>query len=1072
MALKDIPQAFNVDSEEDIRIAVVKYFQELGFELDEIRAETSFTIQLGHNELPIGGQKISQRDQVTGRSDLLLTRHERPLAIVETKASGHALNEKDALQALSYARLLLEMAPFAIVTNGRETRVYDTFASIPTTLEASIDSVWAKHGQHPPSIGEDIRLQAAKTLIGVNPRTLQLFCQKQVAQAMEDIKGGPHEAKVYIPDVYVPRQVVKKASNDWLATEMPCFAVVAESGIGKTNFMCATAEELVADSFVLFYSALRLAGSLQDAIRNDFVWEFHRERGLAYIVDRFAAIARESNRQFFIFVDGLDEFPGNQRQFKNELLDLISRLRGSPIRLCLSCKAFDWESFVLENGRSYNRLATSVYSPQSQEGDPSFQSMHSPHSRNVGIWLELYTDEELDATFLKYKDVYSLQGTLRETTRDECRFPLTLRLLAEVWSGRDSELPPIISQREVFDEYWTMQMRKVQQPLVAERWLTALARLTVESGERQIAQSTLLTQLLPGDAQDTPYQELVRYGLLRVTHDSRGYRMISFGLQRLQSYVYTLKAQAWPQQAPQEVAKVICALLDHPVGFETVEFYLRVIDRGETHLLTDVCLHDIGCFVRLMEAINLKSSVLASSSSDEHQRALHAHLEQYILAYSELSRSYFLEQCEKLEPFTRGEVGLWISGSWYQLRTRTPSYPQPVIGLSQEVAQALWNRTAPPEVYAELQPGGTIHLDLGMSTLVDQLPQKMAWKSVLSQIARLFVNRCLDETYAPGLLQERAWHLLQKQPFATEGVPVLGQYWQVLGLQKIEDIQTTSLEELVERTRIQIRQAKDQVVQLLHQRSAELRTGIEPAWARWYRLHIWTLHRLYYVLDILRSQHHHLALPLFTTLNLFEYVRTGDLTPTVKGLEKLLPSIFSAHTSLVSQNFSRLAERLAFSRCSGASMLVELTREPSPSGGRNDLLRIAYVLLPTAQLPTKYLVYTCNEEDSIARVPFVQRTLQGWRTETSGSQGAVFGRAALSHKIGDVQIYEPEAYFCFTQFPSQYPVLDQAYQLLGNEIQNLLEGDFKDWYEVRFGRIENDQLDWWIDAQLPKKLNL
>lgn len=182
MALKDMPQAFDVDSEEDIRIAVVKYFQELGFELDEIRAETRFTIQLGHSELHIGGQKISHRDQVTGRSDLLLTRHERPLAIVETKAPGHELNQKDALQALSYARLLFEMAPFAVVTNGRETHVYDTFASTPTTLETSIDSVWAKRGQHPPSIGEDIRLEAAKTLIGVNPRTLQLFCQKQVAR--------------------------------------------------------------------------------------------------------------------------------------------------------------------------------------------------------------------------------------------------------------------------------------------------------------------------------------------------------------------------------------------------------------------------------------------------------------------------------------------------------------------------------------------------------------------------------------------------------------------------------------------------------------------------------------------------------------------------------------------------------------------------------------------------------------------------------------------------------------------------------------------------------------------------
>ena len=243
MALKDMPQVFDIDSEEDIRLAVVKYFQELGFELDEMRTETEFTIQLGRNKLTAGEGKISQRDRSTGRSDLLLTRNRKPLAIVETKAQGHALNEKDAQQALSYARLLLEMAPFAIVTNGKETRVYDTFASTLTPLEAPTDSVWSKQGQQPLLTGDEFRFEAAQKLIGVNPRTLQLFCQKQIAQAMEDITGGPHDAKMYVPSVYVPRQVVKQGFNDWLQSDMPCFDVVAESGFGKTNYMCATAEE-------------------------------------------------------------------------------------------------------------------------------------------------------------------------------------------------------------------------------------------------------------------------------------------------------------------------------------------------------------------------------------------------------------------------------------------------------------------------------------------------------------------------------------------------------------------------------------------------------------------------------------------------------------------------------------------------------------------------------------------------------------------------------------------------------------------------------------------------------------
>src|SRR5260370_15304537 len=301
MALKDMQEVFDVDSEEDIRLAVVKYFLELGFELDEMRTETEFIIHLGRNELPAGGKKISQRDRVTGRSDLLLTRNRKPLAIVETKAPGHTLNEKDAQQALSYARLLLEMAPFAIVTNGKETRVYDTFASTLTPIEAPTDSLWSKQGQQPPLTGDDFHFEAARKLISVNPRTLQLFCQKQIAQAMEDIKGGPFDAKMYVPSVYVPRQVIKQGFNGWLQSDMPCFVVVAESGFGKTNFMCATAEELAADSFVLFYSSIRLVESLRKAICEDFEWEFHREHDLANIVDRFTPIARELNQAFYIF---------------------------------------------------------------------------------------------------------------------------------------------------------------------------------------------------------------------------------------------------------------------------------------------------------------------------------------------------------------------------------------------------------------------------------------------------------------------------------------------------------------------------------------------------------------------------------------------------------------------------------------------------------------------------------------------------------------------------------------------------------------------------------------------------
>jgi hypothetical protein len=99
-------------------------------------------------------------------------------------------------------------------------------------------------------------------------------------------------------------------------------------------------------------------------------------------------------------------------------------------------------------------------------------------------------------------------------------------------------------------------------------------------------------------------------------------------------------------------------------------------------------------------------------------------------------------------------------------------------------------------------------------------------------------------------------------------------------------------------------------------------------------------------------------------------------------------------------------------------------------------------------------------------VPFIENTVQGWMTETSGRSGAHFGKGPLSHHIGNRRIQEAEAYFCFTRFPSYFPILDQVYQLLGNELGYLLEGDLKNSYDAEIGKIENEQLDIWISKHI------
>src|SRR5262249_15111576 len=156
------------------------------------------------------------------------------------------------------------------------------------------------------------------------------------------LKGDKNSNKFYIPDVYIERSNITDSFQSWLKSkDFPCFAVVGDSGLGKTNFMCATAEMVSQRNFVLFYSAIRLLnGGLTETISNDFIWEFSRDQHISYIVKRFDDIANRHGRKLIIFLDGVDEVT-NKLSLKTELINLVDKLRGSHIRVCISCKAFD-----------------------------------------------------------------------------------------------------------------------------------------------------------------------------------------------------------------------------------------------------------------------------------------------------------------------------------------------------------------------------------------------------------------------------------------------------------------------------------------------------------------------------------------------------------------------------------------------------------------------------------------------------------------------------------------------------------------------------------------------------------
>jgi hypothetical protein len=169
----------NIISEEDLKNKVLlPYLNSIGYSLDDLSFEKEFSVRLG--------KTVHKLASVRGRLDILCKKGNDNLFVIEAKASNVDLNPDDVEQGISYARLLHPIAPFVVVTNGKNTKVVDTLtrAELSGTDIGNQSSFW-KNGCR-LSLEEELqqRYEALKHFIGYSTENLIAFSRSQVNDRM------------------------------------------------------------------------------------------------------------------------------------------------------------------------------------------------------------------------------------------------------------------------------------------------------------------------------------------------------------------------------------------------------------------------------------------------------------------------------------------------------------------------------------------------------------------------------------------------------------------------------------------------------------------------------------------------------------------------------------------------------------------------------------------------------------------------------------------------------------------------------------------------------------------------
>lgn len=1021
MSLKDIPASLSIDSEEDLRTLVLSYCFELGVDRDELSCEDSFSISLGHRSITIG------REMVNGRSDILISRNSRALAIIETKAPSHDLTNADAQQAISYARLLSAIAPFAIVTNGQETRVYDVLADGLTRVDNPQESRWNKNGQQVAGINDELRFEATKLLVALNPDALSKFCTDQVATNLMDLKSSVKQNKKYIPEVYIDRQSLNQSYRDWLQTDSPIFAVVAPSGYGKTNFMCATAEEATSTHFALFYAANRFTGGLLTGIRDDFIWEFHRDRETAQIFERLQAIAKQAGRHLLIFVDGIDENPSGIKAIKNELLALVGRMRQySNIKLVLSCKSFDWLQVVTDNAQSYNSLAE-IITPAVSRPDRRYVSADA---EKVGFHLGEFTNEELDEAIARYKSAYSVEGDFRGDLRTESHNPLMLRFVAEVYGGTGESLPTTISRLELFGLYLERKLQPIESRDFAEVILTTVATQILALGNRSLPKSIILSKLSWSEGYDRALQCLLRMGVLNIANIEH-LEYIGFEFYRFLLYFYAFKVLKLHTLPSGEQLHTCKELLQSPIGIEVVDFFLAAVDsRIGQSIITALANQDLPLVAQILTGLKDVEKYQKSPIPFDHVRL-------YLEFYNFLRDGFFARFSPATMPYTLEHLGVIFLGDHHaQFRACTAAYPQPIVNVvDNEVLARFFKGPLPEQAIRDLMPVGALHIG-GIHEFA-QYPSKAAYEHLIREVSSALSKRLLNEVGADDILQERIYAVLLHEPSGWMGgddLPIHRRYWELMGFKSIEELGQAKVSEIIKRVNV-----------LLDQFRPHLKQGnsLFPSYLHRSRSLLVALYALYQLDD----QESTLGIPPYLLDTLWD---RGGEDAFNEELRKLVPIIMKNYRLIFTSNFPRFTNWSHFLPNVEKLALVEITRFP----GYSDFPALSYVVCPSMnEYPSLRIVHSTEHHSLTEKLNF--KRLNGRGYSQAFDHGC--GYTEIDTIVDNVRIYDSEAWVIKTRFPSRTPILDQVYSLIAHELEYIFNPQHLNWKYDESSRLENDE---------------
>lgn len=707
------------------------YLQSLNIPLSNIALEQSFSIRLGHTVLDIKGKK---KQKLSGRLDVLVKNSDgQNLFIIELKAPHVELSDDDASQGISYARLLDQIAPFVIVTNGKTSRVYDAITKQELESEQLKQSdFWINSRQLSTQDDLNIRFEAMQHFLGYSNENLKNFCLIQRERGMSALKGKQSNRK-FNPDTYVKREDVRAAINCFIKSNGVAFAILGESGVGKTNEICSLAEELGGEHLVLFINATEISEAIDKTLSNEFNWGFSENITFPEIARRLTRLGKTLNKKVLLLIDSLDEAEAiNIERSISELASNISTSNGI-IKLIVSIKTADWSRFSKLKGtisKLHLLLDKSWYNADAD-------SLSDPRPFTLKTFNEAEKKEAIEA----YSKFYDLSSFPEGTVKKFCEHPFLLRIISELYTG-SKDIPDDISEELLIDTWIQKKLEKTDEP---ERYRMALIKLAQAiyqesrvKGEQKVnytelSYASIQTVCKDSNPLDTIsiFKQLESIGFITAQKDHKGASHYSFYYGPVRDYFLARYILKLDEISEEQLLKVLPTILENSILRSSLFWHLRKAPLAHTHML---------------------NSLITSRA------------EEFITTYNQILDCLFPSLKPYLPPYTSHKIGVCFKYFGELLEYAVFPVNEHQRKNVVELQYSMWDERS----YKELYDLGVASSIGGGANFLNEDPKKSAAKYTLEMINKAIQRGNLNESNSETTLQEGILAIISTNDFLHE----------------------------------------------------------------------------------------------------------------------------------------------------------------------------------------------------------------------------------------------------------------------------------------------------------------